>query len=183
LLRRRTALPSPVRGSLRAACRAASLDPHVLAEAPGPGPADQRRWAVALRSHLGYGSGDDWTFVPWHEVDHGSWNGETATLEVDQRGEVTDGLVRPGGRRHRIELTDPQRVPEVMADRVAATILFHRQLPVPDSAAVLTVTARRNLADQSLEWLAVPGRGVRTRDPEVRQFAAAAIRRLRREYE
>lgn len=146
------------------------------------GPEDDHPWAVALTSHLGYGSGEDWTFVPWHEVDHGAWNAETSTLELDQRGTVTDGLVRPGGRRHRVRLRHPQRVPEVMAERVASTILFHRQMPLPESSTELTVTARRNLADQTLEWLATPGRRVRTNDPEVQAYAAAAIRRLRKEY-
>lgn len=190
----RPRLTARQRESLASACTEASVDPHVLAVAHGttvarpsatPGMLSEgvRQVSVAaLRTHLAYGDDDGWTMVAWHEIDRGGWNPETRRLEVDQRGTVTDGIVRPGGRRHRIHMDHPARVAEVMSERVTATILFSRQVQLPDSNAMFTVVARRNLVDPTVSWLAVPGRGVKVDDEDVRAFATASMRRLQREF-
>ncbi|HIT74740.1 MAG TPA: hypothetical protein IAA98_04065 [Candidatus Avipropionibacterium avicola] len=194
LFRSRPQLSPGERSRFRAACAEAGVDPTVLAlahgtiaarpsGAPGLSAEPPRGVAVtALTTHLGYGDEDRWTLVGWHEIDRGGWNPETFRLEIDQRGVVEAGLVRPGGRRHRIHLADPYRVPEVMTERVSATILFSRQVEMPESTTVLTVVARRDLGDQTITWLAVPSRGSAVDDPDVKAFAAAAVRRLRGEF-
>ena len=180
VIRRRPKLPATSATELTAACDLAQVESHPLAVALGPLGAA----VTALRTHVAYRTtqGTPWTLVAWHQVLRGSWNAETNTLELDQQGTVDRDLVRPGGRRHRVRLHDPARVPEVMSERVAATILFQRDVPVPDSRGTLTVTARRSLADQTVTWLALAGRGVRVSDPQVGDFASAAVRRLRFEF-
>jgi len=187
LLRRRPSLPADQRDGLRTAM-GTPVRPLAVATGPDPAVPGAVRYVVALPTHLAYGSATDWTTVAWDQIDRGSWNGETSTLEVDQRGPVTSlgeevgGIVERTGRRHRIRLEHPERVAQVMAERVAATILLHRSLTIPDRSAGVTVVTRRSLVDQSINWLAVPGRGLRADDPDVRSFAAAALRRLRREF-
>lgn len=199
LVRRRPVLPAADRAGLRTAAAELGVADRALAVAVGPDP-DRPGGVchvVALPTHLAYGSGEAWTLIPWDEIDLGRWNADTDTLEVDQRGPLLPlgddagttsdstaegALVARSGHRHRIRLTHPERVAQVMAERVAATILFHRTLPMPGRGTSLTVVARRRLTDQQIQWLASPGRGMRTNDPEVQAYAAAAVRRLRREY-
>lgn len=195
LFRPRPRLTTQERDSLIATCTESVVDPSVLAVAHGttiarpsatpgmPSEGVRQVGVAALPTHLAYGDDDGWTLIAWHEVNRGGWNPETQRLEIDQHGAVIDGIVQPGGRRHRIHMPHPERIAEVMSERVTATILFSRQVELPESSSVLTVVARRNLADQTIQWLAVPSRGVRVADEDVRAFAAAAVRRLQREFD
>lgn len=188
MLRRRPTLSAGDRDGLRTALGSLATSGRAVPARPLAVARGGSVLAVALPTHLAYGAGDAWTIVPWHEVDLGRWNAETSILEVDQRGplqpleDAAGHLVERSGRRHRIPLEHPERVAQVMAERVAATILFHRALPMPGRSTSLTVVARRNLVDQEITWLASPGRGMHTDDPEVRAYAAAAVRRLRAEF-
>ncbi|MFW6599324.1 hypothetical protein ACQBAU_12180 [Propionibacteriaceae bacterium Y2011] len=165
---RRPRLTGVDRTGLREVCLASGLRWQVLAVAD----AEPSGQVVALPSHIAHGSGRDWDLLGWHVIDHGSWNPDTDTLELE---------LHPGGRK-KVRLHNPGLVAEVMTERVQASIVFQRYLEVPDTHSGLTVSARRNLADQTLSWQAVPGRGLRWNDPDVQAFADAAVRRLRREF-
>lgn len=142
-----------------------------LGSAPIASTADQTL-VVVLPAHLATGSGDSWTLTPWHEVESGAWNAELDELQ----------LTLADRRRLRHRLDEPGLVPEVMRERVASTIVFQRWMEMPGTGSGVTVSARRSLVDQRVEWRATPGRGLNPNDPDVLGFGDAAVRRLRTEF-
>jgi hypothetical protein len=85
-----------------------------------------------------------------------------------------------------VSLTDPAKVPAVFQERVAASIVFERFVPLTDrSDRGVVVNGRRDLAEGpvAIGWHATLTRGVTWRTPGVRDLADAAILELRREYD
>lgn len=119
---------------------------------------------------------DTWVHRGWHEIERGGWNAETAQL----RWQVYSG------EREAVRLPDPARVPEVFAERVAASIVFERFVPVDahPSRGVI-VSGRRDLADGGarLSWHASLTRGLTWRTPGLRELADEALAEVREQYD
>ena len=119
---------------------------------------------------------DDWRHVGWHEIERGGWNAETEQLRWQTYA----------GARGAVALPDPARVPEVFKERVDASIVFERFVPLGGSGdRGVIVSGRRDLAQGPTEisWHATLTRGVTWRTPGVRELADAAMVELRREYD
>jgi hypothetical protein len=119
---------------------------------------------------------DGWQHVGWHEIERGGWNSETEQLRWQTYA---------GGRGAAV-LPEPARVPEVFAERVAASIVFERFVPIgPGSERGVVVNGRRDLGDAAAEvhWHATLTRGITWRTPGVSEVADAAIAELRHEYD
>lgn len=170
--------------------RARGLEPDAyaswratLAEVPGRQPrilawtADSDGGPVVLSpAALSVRRGGDWRHVGWHEIERGGWNAETGQLRWQSYG----------GARGAVSLSEPAKVPAVFQERVAASIVFERFVPLPDRGdRGVVVNGRRDLADGPVEidWHATLTRGVTWRTPGVRELADAAISDVRREYD
>ncbi|NNG21188.1 hypothetical protein HJ590_16815 [Naumannella sp. ID2617S] len=132
------------------------------------------RWCVLLPDALAEERADGWRFVGWHEVDRGGWNSQNNEL----RWELVDG------RRGAVVLDEPGRLPEVFAERVAASIVVQQHIDLPDTREGAVISARRDLGDRAagLLWRTRRGRG--TPDTaEVRARLAAEIERLQTDYD
>lgn len=141
--------------------------PHVLAWATtGDGV------VVALPDRLSVAGDDGWGDTPWHDVLSGGWDPERSTMRWTR---VSDGT------RVELPLVRAGRFPDVFRERVEASIVFQQNVS-PRPGRVLTITARRDLGDNTVRWMVHPGRGVHMDDPETRAFAEAELRRLRAEY-
>ncbi|HSU35993.1 MAG TPA: hypothetical protein VLJ88_10060, partial [Propionibacteriaceae bacterium] len=115
----------------------------------------------------------DWTHLGWHEIEHGTWNSETAVLS----------WTRHGGGRGSVQLTQPGRMPELFRERIAATIALERFVPLAGERGV-TITARRNLDDAgSISWHSTLTRGLTWQTEGVREAVDEAMARLRGEYD
>lgn len=137
------------------------------------GTADQR-WVVLAADALWLGAGDGWSHVGWHEIERGGWNAETEQLRWQTYA----------GGRGAVVLPDPARVPEVFRERVAASLVLERFVPVtPGSDRGVIVSARRPCGTGSIAWHATLTRGVSWRTPGVRALADDALARLRHEYD
>lgn len=131
-------------------------------------------WIVVLPDALAEQRADGWRFVGWHEIDRGGWN--------SQNSELTWELV--DGRRGSVLLDDPGRVPEVFAERVAASIVVQQHVEIDGTREGAVISARRDLGDRSapLLWRTRRGRG--TPDSiEVQHVLAAETQRLRTDYD
>jgi hypothetical protein len=133
--------------------------------------------AIASPSVLSYPvEADDapWVHLGWHEIERGGWDAESSRL----------GWVRYGGERGQIELVQPGRLPEVFRERVAASIVLEKSVPILGARQVLIV-ARRDLAeaDRPLSWQATLGRGLSWQGEGVRQAVDDAIAQVRTEYD
>lgn len=148
-----------------------------------PAPAPKRVLAVAATSQgwLVVSAGllswqaPTWRSVGWHEIEHGGWNDDLHELYWTRY---------EGGRRERVHLDRPGRVPELFNERVQASIVFVHTVPVTESHGIV-VSARRNLVDPSarLEWHTSLQRGLTWADPGVREAADAALARFAAEYD
>jgi hypothetical protein len=118
--------------------------------------------------------GTGWAEQPWHEVEHGGWDGESGTL----------AWTTTSGRRCAVRLTEPRGVPDLFNERVTATIVATRTLELgPHRRAVLT--GRRDLSPgaSGLTWQVSPGRGVTADELSSDPLVALQLERLRTEYE
>ena len=116
--------------------------------------------------------GAGWRHLGWHEIEHGGWNAESRSLS----------WTLYGGRRGRVELADPGRLPELFRERVAASIVVERFVPIRGERGV-TVTARRDLgASAAVSWHSTLTRGLSWSGEGVAEEAARACAELQSEY-
>lgn len=113
-----------------------------------------------------------WRHLGWHEIEHGGWNAETRSLS----------WTLYGGRRGRVELAEPARLPELFRERVAASIAVERFVPLRGERGV-TVTARRDLgAAGTLSWHSTLTRGLSASTDGMADQIAQAEADLQSEY-
>jgi len=118
------------------------------------------------------GEGVGWRHVAWHQVEHGGWNAESRSLS----------WTLYGGRRGRVGLSEPGRLPELFRERVAATIVVERFVPIRGERGV-TITARRDLGEGAgLSWHSSLTRGLTWSTEGVAEEAARATAELQSEY-
>ncbi|HET9647485.1 MAG TPA: hypothetical protein VFP34_04540 [Microlunatus sp.] len=138
-------------------------------------------YCIGSPAALSVGDENAFTHLGWHEIQHGGWNAETRRLSwVCYPG--------PHGRSRRgfVVLDEPARLPELFRERVSASMVFERFVPLVSSVnGGVTISARRDLsgaADQ-ITWHASPSRGVDWRDESVRAEAQHVLARVRTEYD
>jgi len=107
--------------------------------------------------------------LPWHEVDHGSWQRESGRLTVT----FTDGS-RPGQWR----LDEQGHLLQALRERVQASVVLSQELSLSGRRTGRAVI-RQDLASGELLEQVVLGRGVRATDPEVAAAVGAALEYLR----
>lgn len=134
----------------------------------------QEGFCVGTPSHLNVGDEAGWEHVGWHEIERGDWNAETQTLRWAQYG----------GRRGSAHLDPPARMPELFRERIAASIVLEKFVPVRGDKGVI-ISARRSLAapDAQVMWHRSISPGLRWDDPGVEELAETTIADLRSEYE
>jgi hypothetical protein len=131
---------------------------------------------AALSVRLDSGSAPGWRHTGWHEIERGGWNAETRQLHWQTYA----------GSRGAAALPEPGQVPAVFQERVAASIVFERFVPLtPGSDRGVVVNGRRDLADgpTRIGWYATLTRGVTWRTAGARELADSAIAELRDEYD
>ena len=129
-------------------------------------------YCIGSPALLSVGDLDGWRHVGWHRVEHGGWNAENRTLSWTEYG----------GRRGRVTLSEPGRLPELFRERVAASIAVEQFVPVSGERGV-TVTARRELTrDGGLSWHSTLTRGLTWSTEGVAETAEQAMTALRAEY-
>lgn len=142
---------------------------RALAAAPGT-----RGWCVLLNDALAHEVDGQWRFTPWHQIEQGGWNDQNSEL----RWELVDG------RRGSVLFDEPRRVPEVFRERVQASIVVQKHIPIDGTREGGVVSARRDLADRDapLQWRIRRGRGTDD-SPENMFVLEAALADLRTDWD
>lgn len=110
--------------------------------------------------------------VKWAEIAHAQWHADESVLALDPM----PGTFPP----RRLRLSRPGRLPEAVHERVMASIVVSRRVPV--RGGFVRVVGRRTaepLGD--LLWQTVPGADVDVSDPDVRRAVDASLIALRAE--
>ncbi|WP_432558087.1 hypothetical protein [Granulicoccus sp. GXG6511] len=131
-------------------------------------------WCIVLPDVLAQLHGQDWRLIGWHEIEQGGWNDQNRELRWEESS----------GRRGSAVMDNPEQVPEVFRERVHASIVVQKHVPIEGTREGGVVSARRDLthADGELDWRTRRGRG--TPDDEATRAAlAAALEEVRHDFD
>jgi len=108
--------------------------------------------------------------IPWEEVQAADWDQDSSTLRVIEVGSW--GEERP---EHRFSIDEPGLLLELVRERVTASIVLQRHVPVAGRRGVRVIARRAPHGNHPVVWLYEYDEGVDPDDPAVRQAAEAAL--------
>ena len=114
--------------------------------------------------------------LPWELVEAADWDRDAELFRVSEVG--TWGEER---REHVFALTEPGRFLELVRERVTASVVLQRHVPVRGVAGLRVIARRAPRGDLPVAWFVDYDEGVDPRDPEVRSAADAALASARGE--
>lgn len=114
--------------------------------------------------------------IPWEQVEAADWDLDAATLRVSEVG--TWGEPRPS---HSFVLTEPGRLLQLVRERVTATVVLQRHVPIHGSSGVRVIARRATSGDRDLTWLFEYDEGIDPGDPVVDHAAQEALAAARGE--
>lgn len=121
-------------------------------------------------------AGRGWLRVPWEEVEAADWDGEADLLRVR--------LVAQWGERrpeHTWAVQSPGRLLELLRERVTASVVLQRHIPVLGARGVRVIARRAPSGDRPLGWFVEYDDGVEPADPVVAAAVEAALSEARAE--
>ena len=114
--------------------------------------------------------------VPWEQVEAADWDADSSVLHVSEAG--TWGAVRP---RHDLNLVHPDRLLQLVRERVTATVVLQRHVPVDGRRGLRVIARRAPGGDRPISWVYEFDEGIDPADPAVRAAADAALARAQDE--
>jgi hypothetical protein len=108
--------------------------------------------------------------IPWEQVEAADWDLETETMRVSEVG--TWGEVRPA---HTFALSEPARLLQLVRERVTASVVLQRHVPISGKRGVRVIARRAPTGSGQLSWLFEYDEGVDPDDPFVVQAAEEAL--------
>jgi hypothetical protein len=132
-------------------------------------PADDGSWLLGTRRSLVLVLTDEVVRLPWEQVEDASWDQEARRLRVDAVGSY--GEPRPS---YTFTMEDPALLLQLVRERVTASIVLQRRVPVRDRLG-LTVIARRSPVGGPVQWMHAYDPGLDPDDPEVVAVADLAL--------
>lgn len=128
------------------------------------------RWFVGTGRALLVPEGDSWRRVPWETVERATWDRDGERLIVVETADF--GRPQP---MYRAALPDPERLLQLVRERVTASIVIKVFEPV-DGKRGITVSGRRSPhSDDDLVWSVLVDPGLDERSPEVRAASQRAL--------
>ena len=114
----------------------------------------------------------EWSFIGWHEIQHGGWDRDASLLT----------WLSIDGESDRAKLDEPGEVPEVFLERVGASIVMQQRLRVPDTSFSVVIAARRALRDGApIVWTVQPLGTASLDDERVKSFVIEATDHMKDE--
>jgi hypothetical protein len=133
-------------------------------------------WLLGTRRHLVVVvAGAAPTRIPWEGVEDAAWDQESSRLRVTEIGRY--GEQRPV---HTFDMEDPALLLQLVRERVTASVVLQRRVPVRDELG-LTVIGRRSPVGGPVAWMHDYDPGLDPADPEVATVAEAALAAARAE--
>ena len=114
--------------------------------------------------------------IPWEQVEAADWDLESETLRVSEVG--TWGEPRP---TYALVLAEPGRLLQLVRERVTATVVLQRHVPIHDGRGVRVIARRAATGERALTWLFEYDEGIDPDDPFVEHAAQEALAAARGE--
>ena len=116
--------------------------------------------------------------IPWEQVEAADWDNETSVLLVREVGSW--GAPRP---EHRLTVDEPGRLLELVRERVTASIVLQRHVPVEGRRGLKVIARRAPRGHEPLRWFFDYDAGIDPADPRVAELADGALAAARAEVE
>ena len=110
------------------------------------------------------------TRIPWEQVQAADWDQETSVLRVSEVGHW--GERRP---EHRLTLEEPGRLLELVRERVTASVVLQRHVPIDGRRGLRVIARRAPRGDRPVQWFHEYDEGIDPADPAVRKAAEEAL--------
>ena len=108
--------------------------------------------------------------LPWEQVEAATWDDDARALTVTEVGSW--GAARP---EHRLALVEPGRLLQLVRERVTASVVLQRHVPVTGRHGVRVIARQAPGARGDLTWLFAYDEGIDPDDPVVRLAADEAL--------
>jgi len=127
-------------------------------------------WLLGTRRHLALVAAAETVQIPWERIEDAAWDQEPSLLAVTEIGSY--GEQRPA---YSFEVDeDPASFLQLVRERVTASIVLQRRVPVRDKLG-LTVIGRRSPVGGRVAWMHAYDPGLDPDDPEVVAIAEEAL--------
>ncbi|MCW2846225.1 MAG: hypothetical protein JWR90_199 [Marmoricola sp.] len=136
---------------------------------------DDGTWLLGTRGLLAVVDPVETRLIPWERVEDAAWDQEASRLKVTEIGSYGD--LRPV---HAFDLQDPALLLQLLRERVTASIVLQRRVPVRGKQG-LTVIGRRSPVGGPVIWMNAYDAGLDPDDPEVVMVADRAVADARAE--
>ncbi len=138
--------------------------------------AGERVWLLGTHEALHVVGDGQARRIPWERVEQADWNSDEEQLVVSEVGEF--GRVRP---QHRFAVTEPGLLLELVRERVTASVVLQRRVPVAGKRGLSVIGRRSPGGAGEVVWSYDFDPGVDPEDPAVMVAAEAALRAARDE--
>jgi hypothetical protein len=108
--------------------------------------------------------------LPWEQVESADWDREAEVLRVTEVGSW--GQVRP---EHRVALAEPGRLLQLVRERVTASVVLQRHVPISGSRGVRIIARRPASGPREVSWFFEYDEGIDPDDPLVDLAAQEAL--------
>jgi hypothetical protein len=114
--------------------------------------------------------------VPWEQVEAAGWDRDTDVFRLSEVGSW--GEQRPV---HTATLTEPGRLPELVRERVTASVVLQRHVTVSGRRGLRVIARRAPSGKGRIQWVYEYDEGVDPDDPAVREAARETLEVMRRD--
>lgn len=114
--------------------------------------------------------------IPWEQIESADWDVETSVLRVAEVGSWGEQR-----RVHELGFEEPGRLLELVRERITASIVLQRHVPIQGRRGVLVIARRAPRGDTPIQWVYEYQEGIDPTDPVVRLAAEAGLAAARDE--
>lgn len=114
--------------------------------------------------------------LPWEQVEAADWDRDTDVLRVSEVGRWGEERVE-----HDFTIEEPGRLLELVRERVTASVVLQRHVPLAGRRGLRVIARRAPRGDRPLRWFYEYDEGIDPEDPQVHAAAVAALAAARDE--
>lgn len=114
--------------------------------------------------------------LPWELVEAADWDRDDELLRISEVGTWGEQRIE-----HAHSFDDPRRLLELVRERVTASVVLQRHVPVGGRRELRVIARRAPSGDRPVAWFYEYDEGVDPSDPAVRAAAEDALCRAREE--
>jgi hypothetical protein len=115
------------------------------------------------------------TRLPWEEVQAADWDSDQGRLQVSEVGTWGERRVRHALTLDTASEGDPQRLLQLVRERVTASVLISRHVPIARRRGVRVIGRRAPSGRSEVQWVYEYDDGIDPDDPFVRTAAEDAL--------